>query len=269
MSGRSELHSGITSVDAVAIHAGTVEGDHPALVSIRHINASGTGSGRLFRTDGGMIGISGMEILNRVLHYVIVSEHIHSRKGLAPAAVAVGDRACRVDGMYELRHAAGDVAALGAVLDRPFLISYTPEYDAGMIHVATDHALDKVEMLAVHSHHAVFVNDEESKLVAQVEHRGRCGIVRAANRIEAVFLELQELVTPQFVGDACTDSRMVEMQVTALELDAIAVEKESLPGIEVRGADTDPDIVFVQKVFYAIVPLVQAGPERIEIRGVD
>ena len=137
-----------------------------------------------------------------------------------------------------------------------------------MVHVAAYHALDQVEMLSLHAHHAVLVNDEETQLVTEVEHGGRSGIVRTAYRIETVFLELQELVTPQLIRHSGTDTGMVEMKVAALELDAVSVEKESFTRIEVRRTDTYPDVILVKKTLDAVIVLVQASPERIEIRGI-
>ena len=89
--------------------------------------------------------------------------------------------------------------------------------------------------------------------------------MRASDGVEAVFLQLQQLVAPQLIGHSRTYAGMVEVKVATLQLDAIAVEQESLPGVEVRGTDTYPDIILVQEILNAVISFVKAGPESIEI----
>ena len=127
-----------------------------------------------------------MVFVDGILHYVVVSEHVHSLHQGAPSGISVGAGPGGIQAVRFLAHQPRQFFTFGAVLDRPFLVPYAPEYYGRVVEVAGYHLL-KLVVLLVDAHLAVLVNYQHSKLVADVQHRGRCGIVRTAYGVESVF----------------------------------------------------------------------------------
>ena len=137
-----------------------------------------------------------------------------------------------------------------------------------MIDVASDHASDQVEMLGISPEHTVLVDNCEAHFVTEVEHGRRSGIVRTADGVETIFLELLELVAPKLIGDGGTYAGVIQMKVTSAEFGPDAVEQETPLRIEVDRTYTYLDVISIQKALDSIVAFVKAGPQSIEIRRV-
>ena len=71
--------------------------------------------------------------------------------------------------MAVFAHGFGNACSEFIPLQSPLLVSDTPEYDARVVSVATDHASEKFCMLLVDSGKAVFLDDEYSEAVTYVK----------------------------------------------------------------------------------------------------
>src|ERR1019366_6196250 len=151
------------------------------------------------------------------------------------------------------------LGALGVGLVADF-VAGAPQYDARVIAVAVDEVLDValvplVEIVGV----AVgadltladlplverLVHHQEAHAVAEVHEFGGVGIVAGADGIAAHLAQNFEAALPDAFRDGGADASGLMVQADAVELDAFAVEQESLVGVEDGFANAGGSVVLV------------------------
>src|ERR1019366_2527305 len=167
------------------------------------------------------------------------------------------------------------LGALGVGLVADF-VAGAPQYDARVIAVAVDEVLDValvplVEIVGV----AVggdltladlplverLVHHQEAHAVAEVHEFGGVGIVAGADGIAAHLAQNFEAALPDALRDGGADASGLMVQADAVELDAFAVEQESLVGDEEGFADAGGGVVLVHHA----VLVAERGVDFVEV----
>ena len=85
-------------------------------------------------------------------------------------------------------HGSGNARALNGVLHTPLLVAIAPQDDRGVVAVAAYHILQQSQMLRIDARQSVFVDDQYTLAVADVEQGGRHRVVRCTVGIATQFL---------------------------------------------------------------------------------
>ena len=122
------------------------------------------------------------------------------------------------------------------------LVADAPEDDRRMVAVAAQHDLDFLEALfvvdqikvhaAVLPLIAVFVDDQQPQLVAQVIKLLRHRIVGAAHGVDAELFSAHKAAPPQLDGNSRTESASVVVEIDAPELHFDAVQDKAVLLVE-------------------------------------
>ena len=133
-----------------------------------------------------------------------------------------------------------------------------------MVTIATNHALQEVDMLGVDTRQTVLLDDEDAEAVASVQHLRRHGVVGSAIGIAPELLKLLEAINLQSIGDAAANARMVLVHVDAFQLDVLPVEEETAVGIESDMADAEGSVIAILQ----LASYIDLGTHIIYIRRI-
>ena len=162
-------------------------------------------------------------------------------------------------------HTARHCRAHFIVLQAPFFVADAPEYYAWVVAVAQYHISQYVKLFLVHAELAALVYNQDAKLVAEVQHCRRSGVVRAAYGVESVLLELLQTVAPKLVWHADTDSGVVQMQVAAFQLERLSVQQEAVFSVELNVPQSESAAIGGRQ--FAVVEKGDFGGVQVGIGG--
>ena len=131
-----------------------------------------------------------------------------------------------------------------------------------MIAIAPHHAFYRAQMIVIDSHQAVFVDHEHADAVRDVQQRRSGGRVRSAIGVHAHALEQAQAVLDQGVGRRGTHARVIFVVVAALQLQVLAVEKETPTRIEAYAAHAKHRSVLIEQLSCIVF---EAGDQSMEI----
>src|ERR1019366_7378688 len=167
------------------------------------------------------------------------------------------------------------LGALGVGLVADF-VAGAPQYDARVIAVAMDEVLDvalvplvEIVGVAIGADLALadlplverLVHHQEAHAVAEVHEFGGVGIVAGADGVAAHLAQDFEAALPDALRDGGADASGLMVQADAVELDAFAVEQESLVGVEDGFADAGGGDILVHHA----VLVAERGVDFVEI----
>ena len=175
----------------------------------------------------------------RVLQVVVEADDIECfRHSLFIGAVdGCGNHARGVEFVTSTDHGRGYLRALLrlCVLQHPLLVADRPENNGRRVAIALDHGFELRQAFGAGTHLSRFAHHHHAHAVTGLDPL-RCGhIVRGAHGVAAHFAQHAQPVPLQPVGHGRAHAGMVLMVTGALNLERLAVEKESLVSIENRG----------------------------------
>ena len=212
---------------------------HAAGARLVEVDTSRAATAGLLRAKGTTLRVVLAMLFHGILQNVVIPGHVRRDEDGRPAAAGHDHGARGVDAVAIFAHGGGDARASLLPLDAPLFVAHAPQDDGGMVAVAANHALQEVDVLAVHARQAVFLNDQNAQRVAGSQHLRRHGVMGSAVGIAAELLELFQPVGLEGVGDAAPYARMVLVHVHALQLHMLAVQEEAFVWVECDVTDAD------------------------------
>jgi hypothetical protein len=121
-------------------------------------------------------------------------------------------------------------------LQLPLLVADRPENDRRRVAIALDHRLQLRHALGVRAHLPRLAHHHHAHAVAGLHPLRRGHIVRGAHGVAAHLAQHAQPEPLQPVGHSRAHAGVVLVVAGALNLERLAVEEESLVGVEDRGA---------------------------------
>ena len=77
-------------------------------------------------------------------------------------------------------HSSSNPCTLNGILDAPFLVAIAPENDRRMIAIALNHVLQQAQMFCIDTCQSVFIDNEDTFSVTDIQLSRRHGVVGGA-----------------------------------------------------------------------------------------
>ena len=244
----------VLAVSGAPVRGKDIVGGRDVLFAVRDDLAARFESAGSFREQDRDVRILGMEFVDLAV-LVVEPDDIQdiARAFLREEAAVHGreDGPRRIFGFDGLDKRAGDLLSADFALQRLF-VENAPCNDRRMIAVAADVRPDIFEPVRTGVERTVFIDYEETVLVAEVEDVFARRIMGAAVGVRPHFLELFDAEFLDRGGDGDADARMVLVVADAFELDRLAVDGEPVREIELENTESEIDGLFIIHALFVL-----------------